>query len=168
MQSPETVDAIAVRDPDRAQPHAGAIAATDYFLFRLRGRTYALPPSAVELVVSMQPLVAIPTAGTHVRGVMYLRGRVITVIDLAQLLTIDDQPESRDGARVVVVAAPSPFAFVADATLGLAALADTALARSAEDSPLVGGHLDDRGGGATLIDPRAVFDKLMALRGERQ
>jgi chemotaxis signal transduction protein len=167
MVSTETLDPESLRDPDRAQPHAAAIATTDYFVFRLRGRTYALAPSCVEIVVPVQPLVAIPTTGPHVRGVMYLRGRVIAVIDLVALLGIDDQPQSQDSARLIVIDAPCPFAFVADVTLGIWAFADTAQTRTTDDGPLVSARIEDRGGAATLLDPRAVFDRIVSLRAER-
>ena len=167
MQSTETLAPESLRDPDRAQPMAAAEATTDYFAFRLRGRTYALAPSVVELVVPMQPIIAIPTAGAYVRGVMYLRGRVITVIDLAALLAIDDQPASHDSSRILVVAAPCPFAFVVDATLGLSAFADSTHTRGSDDGPLVTGRVEDRGRAATLIDLRAVFDRVVGERAER-
>jgi purine-binding chemotaxis protein CheW len=167
MPATDMVDIETLRDPDRVQQHDTPTATSDYFVFRLRGRTYALAPSAVERVVPMQPLVTIPTASAHVRGVMYLRGRVIAVVDLAGLLAIDDQPAAQDSARIVIVAAPSPFAFVVDATLGIWAFADTALTRSNDDGPIVSGRLEDRGGAATLVDARAAFDRLVGVRVER-
>ena len=167
MVSSETLDPASLRDPDRAQPHAAPIATSDYFVFRLRGRTYALAPSCVEIVVPLQPIVAIPTAGAHVRGVMYLRGRVIAVVDLVSLLGIDDGAQSNDPTRIVVVDAPCPFAFVADATLGIWAFADDAQTRTTDDGPLVSARIEDRGGAATLIDPRAVFDRVASGRAER-
>jgi purine-binding chemotaxis protein CheW len=166
MNSTDRFDAESLRDPDRIEPVAAAIESTDYFVFRLRGRTYALAPSTVDLVVPMQPVVVVPTPGAHIAGVIYLRGRIIAVIDLAALLGIDDQPPSHESARLIVLDAPCRFAFVADATLGLWSFCNAAPSRSADDGPIVSGHIADRGGAATLIDPRAILEHLINLRGE--
>src|SRR6478609_8011456 len=133
MQSSASAELESVRDPDRAQPHVGPIESTDYFVFRLSGRTYALTPTAVELVAPMQAIVAVPTAGPHVRGVIHLRGRIIAVIDLASVLEIDDQPVVHDTARLVVLDGRTPFAFVVDATLGLWSFARDAQTRTVDD-----------------------------------
>lgn len=167
MQPNETFDAEALHDPDRAEPQARASESNDYFVFRLRGRTYAMSPSSIELVVPMQPIVTVPTVGTHVRGVIHLRGRVIAVIELAALLGVDDQPPLDETARLIICHTPCPFAFVAEATLGIWSLAGQMQARRAEDGPLVSGRIEDRGSAATLIDSRAVIDRVMSLRTER-
>jgi purine-binding chemotaxis protein CheW len=167
MQSTESSASVSFRDPDLAQPEASAIAATDYFVFRLRGRTYALRPSSIDLVSPMQPIVPVPTAGPHVRGVIHLRGRVIAVIDLASLLGIDDLASAHESARLIVVAGKTPFGFVADATLGIWAFADDAQTRTTDDGPIVCGRIEDRGGAATLIDVRAIIDRIVSLRAER-
>ena len=167
MQSRESFESESLRDPDLAQPEGGETASTHYFVFRLRGRTYALRPTCIDLVTPMQPVVPVPTAGPHVRGVIHLRGRVIAVIDLAALLAIDDQAPLPDSARLIITAGRTPFAFVADATLGIWAFADDAQTRSTDDGPIVCGRIEDRGGAATLIDVRAIVDRVISLRGER-
>jgi purine-binding chemotaxis protein CheW len=154
-------------DPDRAHESGGSVDATDYFVFRLRGRTYALAPTAIELVAPVQPIVPVPTAGPHVRGVIHLRGRIIAVIDLAALLEIDDHAPATEAARLVVVAGPSPYAFTVDTTLGLWAFARDAQTRTVDDGPIICGRIEDRGGAATLIDTRAVFERIVANRTER-
>lgn len=166
MDGLDSFDEESLRDPDRVEQVAAAVESTDYFVFRLRGRTYAVPPSTVELVVPMQPIVVVPTSGAHIAGVIYLRGRVIAVIDLAALLGIDDQPPSHESERLLVIQGPCPFAFVVDATLGLWSFRNAAPTRSADDGPIVGGHITDRGGAATLIDARAIVEHLIKLRRE--
>lgn len=167
MQSTATFDQDSLRDPDRTHSKVVESDATDYFVFRLCGRTYALMPGAIDLVAPTQPIVPVPTAGPFVRGVIHLRGRIIAVIDLAALLEIDTQPAPSDGARLVVIAASSPFAFAVDTTLGLWAFARDAQTRTVDDGPIVCGRIEDRGGAATIIDTRAVFDRIVAMRSER-
>lgn len=165
MHSNAAVDADSLRDPDLAQPQAQAVSTTDYFVFRLHGRTYAVAPNSIESVAAMQRVVPVPTAGPHVRGVIHSRGRVIAVIDLAALLGIDNEPESSESARMIVVSARYPFAFVADATLGIWACAG--LTRGNDDGPIVIGRIENNGEAATMIDARAVIDRVVSLRTER-
>jgi purine-binding chemotaxis protein CheW len=165
MHSNETFDGDSLRDPDLAQPQARAIKTTDYFVFRLHARTYAVPPSSVESVAPVQRIVPVPTTGAHVRGVVHSRGRIIAVIDLAALLGIDDQPQERESARMIVVSARYPFAFIADATLGIWACADHT--RSNDDGPIVIGRIENGGEAATVIDAGAVIDRVVSLRTER-
>jgi purine-binding chemotaxis protein CheW len=60
-----------------------------HVVFRLDATRYALPLSAVrEVVVLSEPLVRVPRAPPAVRGVVNLRGRVVTVVDFASLLDL--------------------------------------------------------------------------------
>lgn len=165
MHSIAPFDLDLLRDPDRAQPPADAIQTSDYFVFRLHGRAYAVAPGTVESVAQMQPIVPVPTAGAHVRGVIHTRGRIIAVIDLPALLGIDDPAQLTESARLVVVSARYPFAFVADATLGIWSCADAA--RNTDDGPIVNGRIDHDGDAATVIDPNAVIERVVSLRAER-
>jgi purine-binding chemotaxis protein CheW len=167
MQSTATFDQESLRDPDRPHTKVGGNDSTDYFVFRLCGRTYALMPGAIDLVAPTQPIVPVPTAGPFVRGVIHLRGRIIAVIDLAALLEIDSAPSPSEGSRLVVIAAASPFAFAVDTTLGLWSFARDAQTRTVDDGPIVCGRIEDRGGAATIIDTKAVFERVVAMRTER-
>ncbi|MFN0062869.1 MAG: chemotaxis protein CheW [Myxococcaceae bacterium] len=58
-----------------------------YVLFRIEKDRYALPLGAVrEVLVSPESLSRVPRAPPGVRGVMNLRGRVVTVLELGALL----------------------------------------------------------------------------------
>lgn len=167
MQTVTTPDSDMLRDPDRAQPKADAIKTSDHFVFRLQGRAYAVAPSSVESVAQMQRVVPVPTAGAHVQGIIHSRGRIIAVIALGALLGIDEQAQLTDSARLVVVAARYPFAFVADATLGIWTCADGAQTRTTDDGPIVTGRIDHRGEAATVIDPNAVIERVVGSRSDR-
>ncbi len=163
MTTTGSLPSSSLLDPDRpVDPHP--IESTDYFVFRLYGRTYALAPDCVELVAAVLPIVAVPTTGPHVRGLIYLRGRIIAVIDLAGLLGIEGPPLRAESARLVVLDAPYSFAFAVDATLGIWEFAKDAQTRTIDDGPLVCGQIADRGGAATLLDPRAIVERVRAER----
>jgi chemotaxis signal transduction protein len=165
MQTMTTFDPESLRDPDRAQPKADAIKTNDYFVFRLHGRAYGVTPSCIESVAQMQRVVPVPTSGAHVSGIIHSRGRIIAVVSLGALLGIDDQAQLTESARLIVVSARYPFAFVADATLGIWAC--SVQTRNNDDGPMVTGRIDHSGEAATVIDPNAVIERVVSLRMER-
>jgi purine-binding chemotaxis protein CheW len=58
-----------------------------HVLFKLEKDTYAIPLGAVrEVVVPPQSFTKVPRSPAPVRGVMNLRGRVVTVVELRALL----------------------------------------------------------------------------------
>lgn len=76
--------------------------------FRLAGGAYAVPVEQVQEVLRPAPITRIPLAAPAVRGLLHLRGTIVTVIDLAQVLGLpvcDERPRPhlivRDGDRSV-------------------------------------------------------------------
>src|SRR5690606_25838467 len=85
------------RDAERGAPlpsrSLGAMAGSSeplrHVIFRVDRERYALPlPAVREVVVPPPAFTAVPRAPKAVRGVMNLRGRVITVVSLAALLEL--------------------------------------------------------------------------------
>ena len=74
-----------------------------HVVFRLDRDRFALPLSAIrEVVVTPERFSLVPRAPPSVRGIMNLRGRVVTVVELGSLLRAN-QPPSRPGTRVVLL-----------------------------------------------------------------
>lgn len=72
-----------------------------HVIFRVEKERYGLPLSAVrEVVVPPDSFSRVPRAPPPVRGVMNLRGRVVTVVELRHLLGL---PEGRSKAERVVL-----------------------------------------------------------------
>lgn len=72
-------------------------------LFRLEKDRYALPLSAIrEVVVAPDSWTRVPRAPRAVKGVMNLRGRVVPVVDLRELLDVPAAPSTAVG-RVVLL-----------------------------------------------------------------
>ncbi len=78
-----------------------------HVVFRLDKDRYALPLSAIrEVVVTPETFSRVPRSPASVRGIMNLRGRVVTVVELATLLRPDQPPKPPDaggGARKIVL-----------------------------------------------------------------
>ena len=72
-----------------------------HVIFRLDRDRYALPLDAVrEVVNAPEHYSRVPHSKDSVKGVMTLRGRVVPVIDLGRLLTLELQPP---GGKVVLL-----------------------------------------------------------------
>jgi purine-binding chemotaxis protein CheW len=72
-------------------------------LFRLEKDRYALPLSSIrEVVVAPDSFTRVPRSPKAMRGVMNLRGRVVPVVDLRELLEVGPGPAAGPG-RVVLL-----------------------------------------------------------------
>ena len=75
-----------------------------HVVFRVATERYALPLSAVrEVVLPHPPFALVPRVGGAVRGVMNLRGRVVAVVDLAELMGLTPQPLRAGSGQVVIL-----------------------------------------------------------------
>jgi purine-binding chemotaxis protein CheW len=73
-----------------------------HVIFRLEKERYALPLSAIREVLSAPGRMSrVPRAPPAVRGVMNLRGRVVTVLELGTLLALP--PHGQPLAKVVLL-----------------------------------------------------------------
>jgi chemotaxis signal transduction protein len=72
-------------------------------IFRLGARGCSLPLSGVREVVACGPLVRVPRAPPVLRGVMNVRGRVATVVDLGLLLGLASSGQGAVAERVLIL-----------------------------------------------------------------
>lgn len=82
----------------------------------IAGSRVALPAAAVESVVELDTLIAVPRAPAHVAGLSALRSRVLTVIDCMRSLELGTT-ECADGIReaAVVEVEGHHYALIVDA-----------------------------------------------------
>jgi purine-binding chemotaxis protein CheW len=74
-----------------------------HVVFRLEKDRYALPLSAIrEVVVVPARFSRVPRSPAHVRGIMNLRGRIVTVVELAALLKPEGTEPSKGGKIVLL------------------------------------------------------------------
>ena len=71
-------------------------------IFGLANEHYGLEISAVEGIIKMQSITAVPRAPSFVEGVTNLRGSVLPVIDLRRRFGLPAEAAGKD-ARIVVV-----------------------------------------------------------------
>jgi purine-binding chemotaxis protein CheW len=73
---------------------------TDYVTFTTAGQLFGLPIEDVQDVFTMANITRVPLAGPEIAGVLNLRGRIVTVINLANLLQLETPKHS--GAEMVI------------------------------------------------------------------
>jgi chemotaxis signal transduction protein len=71
-------------------------------VFDLAGERHALPAAGVLKVVEMGPLSRLPRLPPCVVGITHHRGRVVTVVDLAQLIKPSAPPTNTATGRLIL------------------------------------------------------------------
>jgi len=104
---------------DAGSPAPGA---TDYLVFQLADRRYAVPLSAVAELTGARFISRVPGAPPQVFGVTGLRGDICPVVDLRAAL--QDHQARQVSSVVFLKAAWRPVGLVADRILGLQPLPD--------------------------------------------
>lgn len=61
---------------------------TEVMLFRLGGETYAVESRLLNAVHSVDAMASIPCTPPHIAGVVNVRGEILTVVDLAEVLGV--------------------------------------------------------------------------------
>ncbi len=89
-------------------------------VFDLAREHYGVDISAVEGIIKMQAITAVPRAPAFVEGVTNLRGKVLPVIDLRRRFGLPQEDATKD-TRIVVVEIPATAseAGVSGATVGI-------------------------------------------------
>jgi purine-binding chemotaxis protein CheW len=136
-----------------------------HVVFRVAGERFAMPLAAVrEVVVPQPPFARVPRASEAVRGVMNLRGRVVAVVDLAQLVGLAPQPlEGGAGQVLILEHGKRALGFLIGGVLGVEAIA---LPEGAEPGP-VRGVAAAAAGAVTVLGADALAVEAERLFGAR-
>src|SRR5262249_25676126 len=82
-----------------------------FFLDDLR---FGVDVQKVQEVVPYQEMTPVPLAPPTVRGLLNLRGQIVTGIDLRRRLELEDRPEWQLPINVVLRGGDSPVSFLVD------------------------------------------------------
>ena len=74
---------------------------SEYLAFGLAGETYAVPIAHVAEILRPPPITEVPRAPSTVCGVISVRGRLVTVVDLRRRMHLADAPVDRK-ARILL------------------------------------------------------------------
>lgn len=86
----------------------------DFVTIRLAGQLCGIPVLDVHDVLSEQPITAVPLSGEAVAGVLNLRGRIVTAINLRKRLGLDEQSEDAEKMSIVVEYNEEPYSLLID------------------------------------------------------
>jgi purine-binding chemotaxis protein CheW len=73
-----------------------------YIIFTLAGQHFCVPAGIVDDVISPQRITPVPLAPAYINGILNLRGRVVTMIDLGVCLEIASADASHYRRGIVV------------------------------------------------------------------
>ena len=86
----------------------------DFVTIRLAGQLCGIPVLAVHDVLSEQAITCVPLAPEAVAGVLNLRGRIVTAINLRKRLGLNDQEEGSENMSIVVEFEGEPYSLLID------------------------------------------------------
>jgi purine-binding chemotaxis protein CheW len=137
--------------------------AAQQVVFHVGAERYALPLAAVrEVVPPNPPFARVPRAGGAVRGVMNLRGRVVAVVDLAELLGLPPQPlRAGQGQVLILDREKRALGLLIGVVLGVEPLRPAELAGEG----VVAGLASGRAGAVTLLRVEPLAAAAAALFG---
>lgn len=97
-------------EPALRRASAGGGALTEYLSFRLGDELFALPLRNVQELYPLKPLTYVPRAPEDVIGILFVRGLLVTVIDLRRRLRLPPADE-RSRGRILLVPGPEGETF---------------------------------------------------------
>jgi purine-binding chemotaxis protein CheW len=134
-----------------------------HVIFRVEKERYSLPLSSVrEVVVPPARFTRVPRAPSAISGVMNLRGRVVTVVELRQLLGLPEgqKPPSR---VLLLDQGRRDLGFLVTDVDGIEALERVSAAAPGKAALAVKGVARLKGLGVTVLDPEGLDAAVVAL-----
>ncbi len=124
--------------------------AYEFLAFKLGVETYALPLSGVQEILKPPRITRVPRAAHEILGIVSVRGRVTTVIDLRRRLRVPEAPIDKNTRVLLVEAGDEVLGMLVDAVLQVYRLYEDEV----ELASSVGGDLNEYVMG--IGRPRAV------------
>jgi purine-binding chemotaxis protein CheW len=90
---------------------------TEYVTFTLAGQIFGLPIERVQEVFRPSRITRVPLAGTQIAGVLNLRGRIVTAIDMRSRLELPARSEGTAQMAIGIELGAESFGLLVD-TLG--------------------------------------------------
>jgi len=130
--------------------------------FKLASETYALPLAGVQEILKPPRITRVPRAAHEILGIVSVRGRVTTVIDLRRRLRVREAPFNKNTRVLLIDAGKEVLGLLVDAVLQVYRLYEDEV----ELASAVGGDLNEYVMG--IGRPRAVRTLGRASGTERE
>lgn len=109
----------------------------EFLAFGLSGESYALPLRTVHEILKPPPITEVPRSPADVPGIISVRGRIITVVDLALRLRLPEIARGSQSRILLVDAGPEVIGLIVDHVLQVFRLRQEEI----EYSPAAGGDM---------------------------
>ena len=126
--------------------------AKQYVVFRLGKEEYGFDVTKVREIQSMENITVVHGSAQHIEGVMNLRGKLVTVVNMRKRFGVADSDKPAESKIVVIDAADAPVGFIVDEVMEVVHI-------SPEEIEKVPGHI------ASKIESEYVLG--IAKRDER-
>jgi purine-binding chemotaxis protein CheW len=133
-----------------------------HVVFRIGADRYGLALATVREVVTQAAMSQVPRAPLAIRGIMNLRGRVVTVLALAELLGIENAAPIDGGKVLILDRGKRDLGLLVTGVEGIWALEDLAPAPG-EAMPSVRGVAHHGSGAVTVLDADGLEKQIVAL-----
>ncbi len=151
-------------EPRAAMRRAGELGKrTEYLTFLLGTDMYAVPIGVIAEILKPPPITEVPRAARQILGVMSVRGRLVTVVDLRRRFNL---PETALGAKsrilLVVSAENDPVGLLVDEVVQVYRLADSEIEQASvlggEQPPHIAGIGRPTGAILILLDLKPILE----------
>lgn len=85
-----------------------------YVVFKLGGEEYAFDISSVREIFPTQNITKVHRSPRHIEGVINLRGKLVTVVDLRKRFKLEAKEPTDDSRIIVVDTTDAPTGFLVD------------------------------------------------------
>lgn len=141
---------------------------TDYVIFITAGQLFGLPIEYVQDVFALANITRVPLAGPEIAGVLNLRGRIVTVIDLANRLQLDAPRDTTTPMIIGIERGAESFGILVDRVGEVLSLADA----DREPTPInLDRTLDATASGVFRLDEKILValdaDRMLNFGGSR-
>jgi purine-binding chemotaxis protein CheW len=142
-------------------------ASTEFVTFTIAGQIFGLPISRVQDVFKPARITHVPLAGAEIAGVLNLRGRIVTVIDMRLRLDVKKREEGSAPMAIGIEAKGESFGLLVDVVGEVLRLPDS----DREANPInLDGKLAALSAGVYRLDSQLLVvldvDRVLDLRGE--
>lgn len=135
-----------------------------YVVFRLGNEEYAFDITAVKEIRDLEQVAKVHRSPVYIEGVMNLRGKLVTVVDLRKRLSIEARAPDSSSKIIVIEAPDAPVGFLVDEVTEVIKMGDvdieaapTYVADGLEAEYVKGiAKMNDRL--ITIVDPVKILD----------
>ncbi len=98
---------------------------TEYVTFTSADQLFGLPIERVQDVFKISHITRVPLAGAEIAGVLNLRGRIVTAINLGNRLELESPSDALPPMAIGIESGAESFGFLVDAVGEVLKLADS-------------------------------------------